>query len=209
MSGFTTSGHRTLVAILRGIRPDEVAAVGEALVQAGITLIEVPLNSPDPFDSIATLSANLGDKAQIGAGTVLTTQAVSRLVDAGGTFMVSPNINPDIVHAAKSAGLGAFPGVFTATECFAAIDAGADALKLFPASRLEPAGIGALKAVLPAEMPLYGVGGIGAGNMADYAAAGCAGFGLGTNIYKPAMSAADVATAAAVMVAAFDNLIRQ
>ncbi len=206
MTKFSIDGHRPLIAILRGIRPDEATDIGAALVAAGITLIEVPLNSPEPFHSIARLQDELGDRAKIGAGTVLTTDNVDRLVDAGGTFMVSPNINPAVVGAAKTAGLGAFPGVFTATECFAAIDAGADGLKLFPASKLEPDGIKALKAVLPADMPVYGVGGIDADNMQAYARAGCAGFGLGSNIYKPGISARNVAAAAEKLVQVFDAM---
>jgi 2-dehydro-3-deoxyphosphogalactonate aldolase len=198
--------HRRLIAILRGLTPDEAEAVGEALVAGGIASIEVPLNSPSPLDSIARLARRLGGRAEIGAGTVLTAGEVGTVRAAGGTFVVSPNCDPDVIAATKAAGLGSYPGVFTATEAFAALKAGADALKLFPVSVLGPEGVTALKAVLPRDAPLYAVGGVEAANLEAYAAAGCAGFGIGSSLYRPGRSAAEVGAAARAFTDAYGRV---
>jgi 2-dehydro-3-deoxyphosphogalactonate aldolase len=181
-----------LIAILRGIRPDEVVAIGRTLVEAGFRLVEVPLNSPDPIESIRRLAADLGNRATVGGGTVLSGDDVSRIAAVGGSLVVSPNIHPAVIAAARAAGMLSGPGVCTPTEAFAAIDAGADFLKLFPAEQLEPAVVKAWRAVLPADMPLVPVGGITPATMASWRAAGATGFGLGSALYKPGMTSADV-----------------
>lgn len=196
--------HRHLIAILRGITPSETVAVCEALISAGITMIEVPLNSPDAFTSIAQASNALGDHAAIGAGTVLSKKQVWAVADAGGTFIVSPDTNRSVIEETVRIQLLSYPGVFTPTEAFRAIKSGATGLKFFPAEVLGPKGIKAMKAVLPAEVPLYAVGGANPDNFAEYFAAGCAGFGLGTYIYKPGMTAEDVSARAIAAVAAYD-----
>lgn len=196
--------HRPLVAILRGLKPAEAEPVGEALVAAGITLIEVPLNSPDPLDSIGTLAETLSGRAEIGAGTVLTAAEVDAVADAGGRFIVSPNCDPTVIARTKAVGLDSYPGVFTATEAFAALTAGADVLKLFPADLAGPGGVKALAAVLPEGTPVYAVGGVDAPDMAPYLAAGCVGFGLGSSLYKPGMTAAEIGARAVRMVGAYD-----
>ncbi|MCL9998923.1 MAG: 2-dehydro-3-deoxy-6-phosphogalactonate aldolase [Erythrobacter sp.] len=193
---------RPLVAILRGLPPEDAVAIGEALVAEGITIIEVPLNSPDPLTSIARLAARLGGAALIGAGTVLGTGDVARVADAGGALIVAPNTDRLVIRAAKAAGMAAAPGCLTPTECFAALEAGADALKLFPAEMASPAVVKALRAVLPRDVPLLPVGGIIPASMAAYRAAGADGFGLGSALYAPGMSAAEVATRARAFTAA-------
>ncbi len=197
---------RHLMAILRGLTPEEAPAIGGALVEAGIRRIEVPLNSPRPLDSIALLAEALAGAAEVGAGTVLTPEAVQEVAEAGGAFVVSPNSEPAVIRATRAAGLDSYPGAFTATECLAAAAAGATALKLFPAFLLGPAGISALKAVLPSALPLYAVGGVDAPELAAYRRAGCIGFGLGSNLYKPGRPAAEVAAAARRLVEAYDAL---
>jgi 2-dehydro-3-deoxyphosphogalactonate aldolase len=197
---------RPLIAILRGIRPDEVRAVGAALIDAGISRIEVPLNSPEPLKSIALLAAEFGDEAQIGAGTVLSEADVAAVQAAGGRLIVSPNADRAVIAATRKAGLISVPGVFTATECFAAIAAGASALKIFPAVQLGPQGLGALRAVLPPEVAIFAVGGVGPADFAPWRAAGAAGFGLGGALYAPGLGAADVARRARSIVAAWDAL---
>ena len=192
-----------LIAILRGIKPDEVAAVGRALYESGFRLIEIPLNSPDPLESIRILSAELGDRAHVGAGTVLRVDQVTEIAAVGGTFIVSPNANPEVIRATKSAGLLSFPGVATPTEGFAALEAGADGLKLFPAEQIGPAVVKAWRAVFPAAVPLVPVGGITPENMGGFVAAGASGFGLGSALYKPGQSAEQVRGSAAAYVAAW------
>lgn len=195
---------RPIIAILRGLEPARAVATGEALVAAGITLIEVPLNSPEPLRSIAALQAALGERARIGAGTVLTPEEVRAVADTGATFIVSPNADPRVIERTKQLGLGSYPGVFTATECFAALAAGADALKVFPASLLGRDGLTAIRAVLPTGAQVYAVGGVGPRDFADWRAAGIDGFGLGSALFKPEWPPERVAEAARAAVAAWD-----
>lgn len=190
---FASALHKLpLVAILRGLRPEEALAVGQALVSTGWALIEVPLNSPRPLDSIATLAAAF-PQALIGAGTVLTVQDVRNVQAAGGELIVSPNFNPAVVHQALQLGLVCLPGVMTASEAFAALDAGATGLKMFPAEMASPAVVKALRAVLPPATVLLPVGGITPDNMRAYMAAGASGFGIGSALYQPGMAAEQVA----------------
>jgi 2-dehydro-3-deoxyphosphogalactonate aldolase len=196
--------HRHIIAILRGITPAETVEVCQALISAGITMIEVPLNSPDALTSIALASNTLGDQAAIGAGTVLSKKQVWAVSDAGGTFVVSPDTNKQVIEETVRLQMLSYPGVFTPTDAFRAIKAGATGLKFFPAEVLGPKGIKAMKAVLPPELPVYAVGGANPDNFSEYFAAGCTGFGLGTYIYKPGMAVADVAERAAAAVAAYD-----
>ncbi len=191
-----------LVAILRGVKPAEAPAIGDVLVEAGFRLIEVPLNSPQPLDSIAALRKRFPD-AVIGAGTVLTAVAVRDVASAGGELVVAPNFDPEVVVETVRLGLASLPGVMTPTEAFAALKAGAHGLKLFPAELASPAVVRALLAVLPKGTPLIPVGGIGADNMAAWRAAGAAGFGLGSSLYKPGDDAAAVKLKAAAILAAW------
>ena len=191
-----------LVAILRGIRPDEVEAVGDALVAAGLRIIEVPLNSPEPFDSIARLARRFGDRALIGAGTVMRPADVDRVADAGGRLIVTPHADPALIRAAKVHGMVAMPGFFTPAEAFALLDTGADALKLFPAEGGNPAMLRALRAVLPPGTMVLPVGGMDAGTMGAWRDAGAAGFGIGSAIYRPGDTAAVVAGKAMTLLAA-------
>ncbi|MEL6564360.1 MAG: 2-dehydro-3-deoxy-6-phosphogalactonate aldolase [Pseudomonadota bacterium] len=195
---------REIIAILRGITPDEAVPVADALVDAGITRIEVPLNSPDPFDSIGKMLDAHGDNAMIGAGTVLDVRDVERLHEMGAHMVVSPDANAAVIVATKQAGMLSYPGVLTPTECFAALQAGADGLKLFPASHLGVSGLKAIGAVLPQGTRTYAVGGVGAADFADWLGAGITGFGIGSALYKPGLSVDEVATRAAEMVAAYD-----
>ena len=192
-----------LVAILRGVKPDEVEDIGEALVGEGFRLIEVPLNSPDPFASIARLQAAFGSRAMIGAGTVLHAADVDRLAATGAKLCVSPHTDVCVIRQAKQAGLVALPGAATPSEAFAALAAGADALKLFPAEAMTPAVVKAWRAVLPREVALLPVGGVTPESMAGWRAAGAGGFGLGSALYKPGASAADVAARARAVVSAW------
>lgn len=191
-----------IIAILRGLTPAEAIPIGSALLEAGIDRMEVPLNSPDPLESIRLLSTSFAGHATIGAGTVLTPEDVGRVADAGGRMIVSPDANPDVIREARRLGLESYPGVFTATECFRAIAAGATGLKLFPADQAGPGLLRALRAVLPREIPVYAVGGVGPHNFADWFAAGAQGFGIGTSLYRPGDRAEDVSTRAHDMVAA-------
>jgi 2-dehydro-3-deoxyphosphogalactonate aldolase len=192
-----------LIAILRGIKPAEAPAVGEVLIRAGITQIEVPLNSPEPLDSITALAQQFGDVALIGAGTVLTVDQVAEVAQAGGRLIVSPNCNTKVIAATKQHGLQSWPGVFTPTEAFAALKAGADGLKLFPGSMAGPAGLAAMRAILPPGTKVYAVGGAGPENFADWIKASADGFGLGSALYKPGMDAAAVQDRALRIVAAY------
>jgi len=177
-----------LVAIIRGVTPGEAEAIGDAIVQGGIRIIEVPLNSPDPLASIERLAKRLGERALVGAGTVLRAEDVARVRDAGGRIIVSPDTNIDVIAAAASAGLVASPGYFTPSEAFAAIRAGATALKLFPAEAASPAVLRAQLAVIPREVPILAVGGIKPDNMRPWLDAGASGFGLGGGLYQPSQS---------------------
>jgi 2-dehydro-3-deoxyphosphogalactonate aldolase len=197
-----------LVAILRGITPAECEAVGAALIDSGFRIIEVPLNSPDPLDSIRILGDHFGERALIGAGTVLSPAAVDQVADAGGRLIVMPHSDPSVVAAAKARGLACLPGVATPTEAFAALAAGADGLKLFPAEALPPAVVKALRAVLPVSARLMPVGGVGEHNIAAYLEAGAAGFGIGSTLYKPGKSADDVRHDAKALVAAYRSAAR-
>jgi 2-dehydro-3-deoxyphosphogalactonate aldolase len=201
----SSPARRPLIAILRGITTAEVVDICEALVAAGIDMIEVPLNSPDALRSIAIAVRASARIAAVGAGTVLTPEEAGAVGDAGGSFVVSPDANPAVIEATRARGMASYPGVFSPTEAFTAIRAGATGLKFFPAEVLGPAGIRAMKAVLPAEIPLYAVGGANPDNFAEYLAAGCTGFGLGSYIYKPGRTAADVAARAGAAVAAYDR----
>ena len=191
-----------LIAILRGVAPNEVEAIGDALVDAGFTLIEVPLNSPDPLDSIARLARRLSGRAMVGAGTVLCEADVAAVADVGGTLIISPNTNPAVIAASAARGLISLPGIATPTEAFAALGAGATALKLFPAEAASPAVLKAMRAVLPKDMRVLPVSGIAPDNMQPWRDAGAAGFGLGSALYQPGLTANEVGERAAAFVAA-------
>lgn len=196
---------RHIIAILRGITTGEVVAVAEALAAAGITMIEVPLNSPEALTSIALAAHALDGRAMVGAGTVLSKKNVDAVAEAGGKFVVSPDTNSRVIERTVEQGMLSFPGVFTPTEAFRAIRAGATGLKFFPAEVLGAAGIRAIKAVLPPDMPLYAVGGAKPDNFGEYFAAGCIGFGLGTYLYKPGMTVEETAGRARTAVEAYDR----
>lgn len=199
------AGTPPIMAIIRGVRPEEAVAIGSALIEAGIRMIEVPFNSPDPTRSIAALADAFGDRAAIGGGTVLTTPKVDALADAGGRFMVSPNTDPAVIAHARDRGLEPLPGFLTPTEAFAAIDAGARQLKLFPGSVLGAAYVSSLRDVLPADVRLWAVGGVGAANLAEFRSRGIFGIGVGGAVYRPGDDAAVVREKAAALVAAWNS----
>lgn len=196
-----TSGD-ALIAILRGVQPEEVIAVAQAIFDAGIRVVEVPLNSPRPYDSIKKLCDQFGDSMLVGAGTVLDLDSVRSVRDAGGRLIVSPNTNADVIAETKRLGIISCPGVMTVSECFTALAAGADGLKLFPASSLGPSFIGAVRAVLPPGTPIIPVGGVDEHSIADWVATGADGFGLGSSLYKPGMTPQQVSTRCKSLVAA-------
>ena len=191
-----------LVAIIRGVTPDMAEEIGDALFEGGIRIIEVPLNSPQPLDSIRRLAARLGERALIGAGTVLDPTQVAEVAEAGGRIIVSPNTNADVIRATAETGLVSAPGYFTPSEAFAAIGAGATALKLFPAEGASSAVLKAQKAVLPKDVPVLAVGGITTETISGWLDAGADGFGLGWGLYRPGQSAEDTLTRARAFVAA-------
>jgi 2-dehydro-3-deoxyphosphogalactonate aldolase len=198
---------RPLVAILRGVKPEEAQAIVAVLIETGFTAIEIPLNSPDPFRSIAAAVKMAPPEVLIGAGTVLTTEAVERLHDTGGRLMVTPNTDPEVLAEAHRHGMVTMPGVFTATEALLAARCGASSLKFFPAGVLGAAGITAIRAVLPPEPMIAAVGGVSDKNFADYTGAGIRSFGLGSSLYKPGMTAADVAERARTTIRAYDAAV--
>ncbi|KAJ55335.1 2-dehydro-3-deoxy-6-phosphogalactonate aldolase [Actibacterium mucosum KCTC 23349] len=195
---------RNIIAILRGITHPQAVEAAEALIEAGIDQIEVPLNSPEPLRSIAAMAENCGDRALIGAGTVLTADDVAAVKAAGGRLVVSPDCNPEVIDATKAAAMLSYPGVFSPTEAFTALRHGADGLKIFPAAQLGPSYVKAIRAVLPPETPVYAVGGAGPDNFGTWFAAGATGFGLGTSLYTPGLTTAEIAQRAATIVAAYD-----
>jgi 2-dehydro-3-deoxyphosphogalactonate aldolase len=190
-----------LVGIIRGVTPDEAGAIGDAIYDGGIRIIEVPLNSPDPLASIELLAKKFGDKVLVGAGTVLDPVDVGRVWDAGGRIIVSPDTNPDVIAATAAIGLISSPGYFTPSEAFEAIQAGATALKLFPAEAATPAVLKAQLAVLPKEVPVLAVGGVKPDNMQPWLEAGATGFGLGGGLYQAGQSPADTLQKARAYVA--------
>ncbi|SNB52460.1 2-keto-3-deoxy-phosphogalactonate aldolase [Arboricoccus pini] len=196
-----------LVAILRGVRPDEVEAIGDALVENGFRILEVPLNSPEPLLSIERLARRLGSEVLVGAGTVLSPRAVIEVEAAGGRVIVMPHADLEVIRAAKARDLLALPGIATPTEAFAALDAGADALKLFPAELVQPPVLKAMRAVLPGTARLFPVGGITVEAMAPFKAAGASGFGLGSALYKPGLDAKAVASRARDFKAGWEALV--
>lgn len=196
---------RHIIAILRGIPPADTVSVCRTLVDAGIEMIEIPLNSPEPFTSIAVAASAIAGPARIGAGTVLTTDDVEQVRSAGGSFVVSPDTNEAVIARTRQLGMASYPGVFTPSDAFRAIRAGATGLKFFPAEVLGSKGIKAMKAVLPPSLPLYAVGGASPDNFREYFEAGCAGFGLGSYIYKPGMTLAQIGERAMTAVRAYDQ----
>ena len=196
-----------IVAILRGVRPDEALAISEALYGAGVRAVEVPLNSPEPFESIRRLAKAFGSRMACGAGTVLSPMDLQRSAEAGARFIVTPNTDPEVIRRAGALGLDPAPGFATASEAFAAIGAGARHLKLFPAATYGPGHLRQLAAVLPREAVVWAVGGVGAGDLKAWWEAGARGFGIGSEIYKPGQGAAETASKAAALVQAARALV--
>ncbi|WP_421979672.1 2-dehydro-3-deoxy-6-phosphogalactonate aldolase [Roseibium sp.] len=195
---------RNLIAILRGVTTQEALPVTECILNAGITRIEVPLNSPEPLKSIEAMAKTFAGRAEIGAGTVLSADQVLQVRAAGGTLIVSPDCNPDVILATKAEDMLSFPGVMTPSECFTALRNGADGLKFFPASLIGPDGLKAVLAVLPKGTPTYAVGGAGPDNFGAWLAAGATGFGIGTALFKPGLTVAEVKDRAERIVEAYD-----
>jgi 2-dehydro-3-deoxyphosphogalactonate aldolase len=201
--------HRHLIAILRGITAAETAAVCQVLVEAGISRIEIPLNSPRPLQSIGIAAKELAGKASIGAGTVLAPEEVDEVAQAGGAFIVSPDCNEAVITRTIACGLQSYPGIFSPSEAFRAIRAGAHALKVFPAEVVGVKGVKAMKAVLPPAIPLYAVGGANPDNFLEFVSAGCIGFGIGSYLYTPGAKLTDIAARAGAIVDAYDRALRQ
>jgi 2-dehydro-3-deoxyphosphogalactonate aldolase len=199
---------RPLVAILRGIRPDETMGIVDQLIESGFTAIEIPLNSPDPFRSIEMAVRMAPPEVLIGAGTVLTTEAVDQLHEVGGRLMVTPNTDAEVLTRARARGMVTMPGVFTASEALLAAKCGASSLKFFPASVLGASGITAIRAVLPADLMIAAVGGVSDKNFADYVNAGIFAFGLGSSLYKPGMTAVEIKERAKVTIDAYDAAVQ-
>ena len=191
-----------LIAIIRGVTPDEAVDIGGALIEGGIRIIEVPLNSPEPLKSIERLASRFGEQVSVGAGTVLNPEQVQQVRDAGGRLIVSPNMSPAVIRATAEAGMVSCPGIFTPTEAFTALEAGAHTLKLFPAEAATPKVVKAMRAVLPRDVPLVVVGGVSPDSIAAWLEAGANGFGLGSGLYKPGQNAADTLTKARAYAAA-------
>ncbi|RYG89453.1 2-dehydro-3-deoxy-6-phosphogalactonate aldolase [Loktanella sp. IMCC34160] len=202
----TALGENPLIAILRGLEPDNALPVSDTLFEAGFRIIEVPLNSPDPIESIAKIAGRHGTKAIVGAGTVLTVAQVDAVADAGGRIIVSPNMNPNVGRAAIARGLYWCPGVMTPSEAFAALDLGASVLKFFPAEMVPPSAVAAMRAVLPKDAIVAAVGGITPETMASYRAAGTDGFGLGSALFKPSYALEDIAMRAQAFTKAWELL---
>lgn len=208
MSGKMLGQRLPLFAILRGLEPARAVAVAAALVESGFDIIEVPMNSPDPIDSIARIATAFSASALIGAGTVTSVCEVDQVMAAGGRLIVSPHCDPALIRHAAALGMTALAGVFTPTDMFAACAAGASGLKIFPAEIMPPAGVRAVRAVLPAHIPIYVVGGIREGNMRDYLAAGATGFGLGGSLFRPGKDIAAIKADATAIVAAFHRSLK-
>ncbi len=198
--------HRPLVAILRGVQPDEVADVADSIIEAGIAILEVTMNSPHPLESIKRMAVAAGSKADIGAGTVTERDDVEAIFDVGGQLIISPNMDPEVIRQTKGLNMKSYPGCQTPTECFSALKAGADVLKIFPASTIGPSGIKALRATLPKETQIYAVGGVNADNMSDYTKVGVNGFGIGSALYAPGKSLEAIHKSALEFVRAWDAL---
>ena len=199
---------RNIVAILRGVQPSEVVEIGGVLIESGISKIEVPLNSPRPFESIEALVKHFGTQAVIGAGTVLTVDDVARIASIGGKLIVSPDCNPEVIVATKAAGMLSYPGVMTPTECFSALRNGADRLKFFPGNLIGPDGVKAIRAVLPMDTEILAVGGAGPENFADWKAAGASGVGIGSALYKAGDTAELVRQKAQNIVMQYDIVFK-